>query len=132
MMRVIPEFSANPTPPQLSNPTMETQLVIPHSEAPCTITQLLDALRKAHFEPRHESKTWGDWIYLYSFRTVISIECVNGVSHAATIEHGEGEEEGEPLTSILHAFAKLGWRGIDENGEYHLVVKAARSGNKQV
>ena len=105
---------------------METQLVIPHSEAPSTITQLLDALRKVHFEPHHESKTWGDWIYLYGFRTVISLECVNGVSHAATIEHGENEDEGEPLVSILHAFAKLGWHGIDENGEYPLVYKTTK------
>jgi hypothetical protein len=109
---------------------METQLVIPHSEAPSTITQLLEALRKAHFEPRHESKTWGDWIYLYGFRTVISLECVNGISHAATIEHGEGEEEGEPLTSILRAFGKLGWHGIDDNGEYPLIFKESRLGSK--
>jgi len=129
MTRAILEFPPYPIPPQLSNSIMETQLVIPHSEAPSTITQLLEALRKVHFEPTHESKTWGDWIYLYGFRTVISIECVNGVSHAATIEHGEGEEEGEPLTSILRAFAKLGWHGIDENGEYPLVFKAGRVGS---
>ncbi|MCX6877543.1 MAG: hypothetical protein NTW21_27600 [Verrucomicrobia bacterium] len=99
---------------------METQLVIPHSAAPSTITQILEALRKEYFDPRHEGKAWGDWIYLYSFRTVISIECVNGISHAATIEHGEGEEEGEPLVSILRAFGKLGWHGLDADGEYPL------------
>ena len=57
-------------------------------------------------------------------RTVISIECAGGLCHAATIEHGEGEEEGEPVTSILCAFGKLGWRGVDENGEYSLVAMA--------
>ena len=87
---------------------METQLVIPHYEAPSTISQLLDGLRRVHFEPRHESKVWGDWIYIYGFRTVISLECVNGICHAATLEHGDGEEEGEPITSILRAFGKLG------------------------
>ena len=132
MPPTIPEFPCYPIPPQLSTSTMETQLVIPHSEAPSTITQLLDALRKVHFEPHHESKTWGDWIYLYGFRTVISIECINGVSHAATIEHGEGEDEGEPLASILRAFGKLGWHGIDENGEYPLVYKAGRVGSKDI
>jgi hypothetical protein len=110
----------NRASPHLFTPLMETQLVVPHSVAPSTITQLLEALRKAHFEVHHESKIWGDWIHIYGFRTVISLECVNGVSHAATIEHGEGEEEGEPITSILHAFRKLGWHGTDENGEYPL------------
>lgn len=100
---------------------METQLVVPQSEAPSTITQILDALRKEHLEPRHEGKTWGDWIYIYGFRSVISIECFNHISHAATIEHGEGEDEGEPVVSILRAFAKLGWCGIDDDGEYPLV-----------
>ena len=100
---------------------METQLIIPHSAAPSTITQIIEALRKEYLKGRHEGKTWGDWIYIYGFRTVISIECVNGVSHAATIEHGENEEEGEPLVSILRAFGKLGWHGIDENGEYPLI-----------
>ncbi|KAB2642137.1 MAG: hypothetical protein DVB26_03570 [Verrucomicrobia bacterium] len=110
---------------------METQLVIPHSVAPSTINQLLDALRKVHFEPKHESKMWGDWIHLYGFRTVISIECVNGVSHAATIEHGDDEDEGEPLTSILQAFGKLGWHGIDENGEYPLVYKTSKVASRR-
>lgn len=100
---------------------METQLLVPHSAAPSTITQIMEALRKEHFEPHHEAKTWGDWIYLYGFRSVISIEATSGVSHAATIEHGEGEEEGEPLSSILRAFGKLGWHGVDDDGEYPLL-----------
>ncbi len=80
----------------------------------------MEALRKEHLEPRHECQTWGDWLYLYGCRTVLSIECLNGISHAATIEHGENEEEGEPITSILRAFGKLGWHGLDADGEYPL------------
>jgi hypothetical protein len=103
---------------------METQLVVPHTAAPSTITQILEALRKEHLEPHHEAKTWGDWIYIYGFRTVISVEFSGAVSHAvahaATLEHGENEEEGEPITSILRAFGKLGWHGIDGDGEYPL------------
>jgi hypothetical protein len=88
---------------------MEFQLVIPRSHEPSTIAELLDALRKAHFKPTHESKVWADRILLYGCRTVISIECSGGLCRAATLEHGEGEEEGEPLTSILRAFGSLGW-----------------------
>ena len=106
----------------LPNPVMETQLVIPHSEDPCTITDLLEVLGKAHFKPTHESKAWGDWIHLYGFRTVISIECASGLCRTAAIEHGEGEEEGEPVTSILQAFGALGWHGVDDNGEYPLGI----------
>ena len=99
---------------------METLLVVPHASPPSTITQIMEALRKEHLEPSHEGKTWGDWINIYGFRSVISIECTGGISHAATIEHGENEEEGEPITSILRAFGKLGWHGIDDDGEYPL------------
>jgi hypothetical protein len=99
---------------------METQLVVPHSAAPSTITQIMEALRKEHLEPRHEAKSWGDWIHLYGFRSVISIEATGGVSHAATIEHGENEEEGEPVASVLRAFGRLGWHGVDDDGEYPL------------
>ena len=99
---------------------METQLVIPRSQEPSTIAELLDALRKGHFKPTHESKVWGDWIHLYGCRSVISIECASGLCGTAAIEHGEGEEEGEPLTSILRAFGSLGWHGVDDNGEYPL------------
>lgn len=99
---------------------METQLVVPHSAPPSTLTQLMEALRKEHLEPLHEGRTWGHWIKIYGFRTVISIECTNAISHAATIEHGEDEEEGEPITSILRAFRKLGWHGVDGDGEYPL------------
>jgi hypothetical protein len=99
---------------------METTIKLPDDETPSTIAEILASLRKEHFEPRHESKAWGDWIYLDSYTTVISIECNRGLSSAATIEHGEGEEEGEPITSILRAFGRLGWHGIDDDGEYPL------------
>jgi len=85
------------------------------------LTEVLAALRKEYLDPRHESKAWGDWIYLECYDTVISIECNGGLSQAATIEHGDGEEDGEPVDSILRAFGKLGWYGVDDDGEYPLV-----------
>ena len=99
---------------------METVLHTPESAQPNTIAEVLNSLRKEHFNPRHEAKAWGDWIYLESYSTVISIESDRGLSSSATIEHGEGEEEGEPTTSILRAFGRLGWNGIDDDGEYPL------------
>ena len=79
------------------------------------------ALRKESLGPRHESKAWGDWIHLECYDTVISIESNGGLSHSATIEHADGEEEGEPVNSILRAFGKLGWRGVDADGEFPLI-----------
>ena len=35
-------------------------------------------------------------------------------------EHGEGEESEEPIPSILRAFGRLGWHGIDHDGEFAL------------
>ena len=99
---------------------METIIKLPEAATPSTIVEILAALRKEHFEPRHEAKAWGDWIYLDCYTTVIAIECNRGLSSSATIEHGEGEEEGEPTTSILRAFGRLGWHGIDNDGEYPL------------
>jgi hypothetical protein len=99
---------------------METLLKLPSDATPSTISEVLASLRKEHFEPRHESKAWGDWIYLQSYTTVISIESNNGLSTSATIEHGESEEEGEPTTSIYRAFARLGWHGVDDDGEFQL------------
>lgn len=100
---------------------METLIKLPESETPTTISEILVSLRKEHFEPRHESKAWGDWIYLESYSTVISIECNRGFSSSATIEHGEGEEEGEPNASIFRAFGRLNWIGTDGDGEFQLV-----------
>ncbi len=99
---------------------METNIKLPDDETPSTIAEILASLRKEHFEPRHEAKSWGDWIYLDSYSTVIAIECNRGLCGAATIEHGEGEDDGEPIQSILRAFGKLGWNGIDNDGEYPL------------
>ena len=104
---------------------METQLVIPSSQEPSPIPEILEALRKVHFKPTHVSKVWGDWIHLYGCRSGISIECAGGLCRAATIEHAEGEEDGEPVTSILQAFGTLGWRGVGEHGEYPLVSAAS-------
>ena len=99
---------------------METIIKLPESETPSTIAEILASLRKEHFEARHEAKAWGDWIYLESYTTVISIECNRGLSSSATIEHGEGEETGEPTLSIFRAFGRLGWHGIDDDGEFPL------------
>jgi len=99
---------------------METLLKLPDSEPPSTISEVLASLRKEHLEPRHERKTWGDWIYLEGYNTVISIESNRGLSSSATIEHAEDEEEGEPATSIMRAFGRLGWHGIDDDGEFPL------------
>ncbi len=99
---------------------METNVRLPDSSSPTTMVEVLNALRREHLEPRHESKTWGDWIHLECYNTVISIEALHGLSSSATIEHGEGEEDGEPIESILRAFGKLGWFGIDDDGEFPL------------
>ncbi len=99
---------------------METQLIVPESAPPSTISEVLAALKKEHLEPKHEAKTWGDWIYLHNYRTVISIESNRGLSSSATIEHAEGEEDDEPKLSILKAFHKIGWLGVDDDGEYPL------------
>ncbi len=98
---------------------METVVTLPESESPNTIGEVLAALRKAKLEPRHEAKSWGDWIHLEGCRTVISIESIRGLTSSATIEHAEEEEE-EPGKSILKAFASLGWQGVDDEGPYPL------------
>ena len=101
---------------------METLVRLPENKPPTPLTQVLAALRKEYLEPRHESKAWGDWIYLECYDTVISIESIAGLTHAATIEHAVDEEDGEPVDSILRAFGRLGWIGIDDDrGEFPLV-----------
>lgn len=99
---------------------METLLQLSEEEAPSTITEVLSALRKQDLEPRHEKKSWGDWIHLEGYTTVISIESNRGLSRSATIEHGEGEEQDEPIPAIFRAFGHIGWRGIDSDGEFEL------------
>jgi hypothetical protein len=100
---------------------METNLKVPEFSPPSTLAEVLAALRKENLDPRHEAKSWGDWINLECYNTVISIEVTHGLSGSATIEHGDGEEEGEPIDSILRAFGKLGWHGVDDDGEYPLL-----------
>ena len=99
---------------------METLLRLPDSSAPSTLNEVLDSLRKEHLEPRLESKAWGDWIYLDGYQSVISIESNRGLSSSATVEHAEGEEDGELVQSIFRAFGRLGWHGIDDDGEFSL------------
>ncbi|MBC7980902.1 MAG: hypothetical protein H7Y36_10100 [Armatimonadetes bacterium] len=99
---------------------METLLKLSDSSSPSTLMEVLDSLRKEHFEPRLETKAWGDWIYLEGYNSVISIESNRGLSSAATVEHAEGEEEGEIVQCIYRAFGRLGWHGIDDDGEFPL------------
>lgn len=99
---------------------METVLQLPPTEDPCTIREVVEALRKEELFPRHESKNWGDWIHLEGFSTVISIESMRGLTSAATIEHGDDETE-EPACTIMRAFGRLGWIGVGEDGEFPLV-----------
>lgn len=99
---------------------MDTLLRLPASSAPSTLTEVLDSLRKEHFDPRLESKAWGDWIYLDGYNSVISIESNRGLSSSATIEHAEGEEDGEFVQCIFRAFGRLGWHGVDDDGEFPL------------
>jgi len=99
---------------------METNLRVPEFTPPSTLAEVMAALRKEYLDPRHVKKSWGDWINFECYDTVISIEVNHGLSGSATIEHGEGEESGEPIDSILRAFGRLGWHGVDDDGEYPL------------
>ena len=95
---------------------METVLRLPDSEEPVTIREVVSALKKEKLEPRHEAKNWGDWIYIEGCRTVISIDSMRGLTSAATVEHAE-DDPSDPSQAILRAFHRLGWVGIDEDGE---------------
>lgn len=99
---------------------METLLRIPESAEPSTLNEVLASLEKEHLEPRLESKAWGDWIYLGGYKSVISIESNRGLTSTATIEHAEGEEGGEFVLCLHRAFARLGWIGVDDDGEFPL------------
>lgn len=99
---------------------METLLKLSDSKTPSTLDEVLNSLKKEHFEPRLESKAWGDWIYLDGYSSVISIESNRGLSSSATVEHAEGEEDGEFVQCIYRAFGRLGWHGIDDDGEFTL------------
>lgn len=99
---------------------METVVQVPESQEPSTMSEVLAALKKENLDPRHEAKSWGDWIHLAGFRTVISIDANRGLASSATIEHAEDEEDGTPGSAILRAFGRLGWVGLDEEGEFSL------------
>jgi len=104
----------------VTNLSMETLLQLPGSSEPSTLAEVLNSLKKEHLEPRLESKAWGDWIYLDGYNSVISIESNRGLSSSATIEHADGEEDGEFVQCIHRAFARLGWHGVDEDGVFPL------------
>lgn len=99
---------------------METLLQLSDSSEPTTLDEVLESLKKEYLSPRLESKAWGDWIYLEGYNSVISIESNRGLSSSATIEHAEGEEDGELVHCIHRAFARLGWHGVDDEGEFAL------------
>lgn len=99
---------------------METLLRIPEGSDPSTINEILNSLKKEHIEARLDAKSWGDWIHLEDYKSVISIESNRGLSTSATIEHAEGEESGELVNGIFRAFGRLGWIGVDEDGEFSL------------
>jgi hypothetical protein len=98
---------------------MQTVVQVPSDNEPSTVREVVSALKKQKLEARHEAQNWGDWIYLEGCTTVISIESMRGLTSTATIEHGE-DERNDPTLAILAAFHKLGWVGIDEDGEYPL------------
>lgn len=98
---------------------METQVRPAEEDQVATIQEVLAALRKEGLEPKHESKDWGDWIHLEGRATVISIESLRGLSGSATIEHSDDDPD-EVAPSIFRAFHRLGWIGIDEDGEFTL------------
>lgn len=112
-------FTSKPIHPTFQV-SMETLVQCPESDpSPITIREVVAALKKEKLEPRHDSQNWGDWIYLEGSQTVISIESMRGLTSTATIEHAE-DEPNDPGPSILKAFHKLGWVGMDEDGEYPL------------
>lgn len=98
---------------------MQTVVQLPAGEPPCTVREVVGALKKQKLEPTHEAKNWGDWIHLEGSSTVISIESMRVLTSTATIEHGE-DEANDPRLAIFAAFHQLGWVGCDEDGEYPL------------
>lgn len=99
--------------------TVNTVVQVPENDVPCTITEVLAALKEQNIEARHERRDWGDWIVLRGSGTVISIESMRGLTSSATIEHAEDEADGLALR-LQCAFHRLGWEGIDEDGSYAL------------
>ena len=98
---------------------METVVQSPDQDLPCTIREVMSALKRQKLVARHEAKGWGDWIHLEGSPTVISIESMRGLTTTATVEHAE-DEPNDPRLAVFAAFHSLGWVGIDEDGEYPL------------
>lgn len=98
---------------------MNTVVQAPDDGEPCTISEVVSALKSQKLEARHQKKDWGDWIMLSGSDTVISIDSMRGLTSTATIEHAENEADGLAL-QLQAAFHKLGWIGIDEDGPYPL------------
>jgi hypothetical protein len=98
---------------------MEMVLTIRENALPSTLRSVLAALRSQKLTVSHVAKNWGDWIHLEGCETVISIEVVRGLTSTATIEYAEDDSE-DILPAIQRAFHKLGWVGMDEEGEYSL------------
>lgn len=98
---------------------MEMVVTIRENALPSTLRSVLAALRAQKLTVTHVAKNWGDWIHLEGCETVISIEVARGLTSTATIEYAEDDSE-DILPAIQRAFHKLGWVGIDEEGEYSL------------
>jgi hypothetical protein len=98
---------------------VNTVVQVPDEGEPCTIGEVVSALKTQKIEARHQKKDWGDWIVLAGSETVISIESMRGLTSTATIEHAENEADGLAL-QLQAAFHKLGWIGVDEDGPYPL------------
>jgi len=97
---------------------LETRVRLPDNAPPSSISEVVTALRSQSLKPKHDKKSWGDWINFETKQTVISIESIRGLTSSATIEEAPGEEK--LRQSILNAFSKLGWLGEDEDGPYSL------------
>lgn len=104
-------------PGEAPTPPMQTLVQAPDPGSPATLDEVLDALKKQGLKARHDAKDWGDWIHLADRETVIAIESMRGLTTSATIEHAADGPDDRP---ILEAFHALGWRGIDEDGEFAL------------
>lgn len=98
---------------------MDLTYHLPEYETPCTIKEVVSSLKAQKLRATHDKQSWGDWINFEGYQTVISIESMNGLTRSATIELSETDPD-TLLTKITQAFAKLGWYGIDEDGEYKL------------
>ena len=98
---------------------MNHELVLPDTETPSSISEVVSALRSKGLDPAHDKKSWGDWINLRGHETVISIESQRGLARSATVEHDDGDAD-DLLPAIFDAFRSLGWMGVDEDGTYPL------------